>query len=251
MWLTSEEGTVIAYTDTGLSTTGDVTLAFTGPKPLSVGVHSCPPSYNTTTLRTWRGVYEDATEECCSDLGVTDAERTAYEPSFTLTADNWQSQVFSVTASNKGVINFAKDASGEIIHLNQGGSGFYSSPAVAIPPLTTRLFACATLPESINGDTGNTVLKNPLCVEENLVTRIVDNLEQRSDNPAAQPDNDALNITYKGSVEAITATFTKACATDDGIIYARADTMSGTILGFAQGDALNLEISSMADASTM
>ena len=80
-----------------------------------------------------------------------------------------------MSSNGKGVINFIKDSSGEIISLDQalGSTTAYNSGSVAIPALATSLLACATLPETVDAD-GNTAIKNPLCTEESLVTRIVE-----------------------------------------------------------------------------
>jgi len=246
VWLKNEEGTVIAYADTGLATTGTITMTYAASgdtsQPLTVHVQTCPNSYNSTNVRAWAGIYEDVTAYKGAATEPTAGEVSAHTPTITL---DWQNQEFDVSATYTAALNYAKDASGTLLSLTQSDTDVaYAVNDINIPALTTSISACATLDDNNGLDR-----KNPLCDEEDLVGQIVTDLENRGTNPgAAQTDNAPLTTTYSGSASAIMARF-GVTGTDTCVMYARSGTIgAGAVLGFAKGEMLSIELSPIADA---
>ena len=112
LWLTNQDGTIISYRDSG--TAGNALAgasrvmtfqaASLADTPTDVRAYTCPPSTTfTTPKRMWRGIYEDATNNCCSDQPISAQDRTDYAPPITISTGNgagsWNAQQFSFAAT--------------------------------------------------------------------------------------------------------------------------------------------------------
>lgn len=251
LWLTNQHGTIIAYDENGLSGASKV-LSFQAlslaEMPTNVNAHTCPPSTTfTTPKRMWRGVYEDATNNCCSDQLPTTQETTDYTPVISVNTGNgdgsWNQQEFTFTTPQKSPIMFAQDDSGRILKLVENAApiaaGTYSSGTITLPAMTKSVRACSMLTIT---DVANQ--KNPICTERSFLTDIAASLEADGSNPSLQTANWFLNKTYSGSSASPVVVFERDFTPNIGeycIMYARDGTVTGPILGMSSG-ALEIEL---------
>ena len=202
MWLTDQAGTIITYTDDdgilNLASGPHLTFdsATLSDQPTRIQAHTCPPSTGSVqaaTVKTWRGIYDDATNNCCSDTPITAQEIIDYGPTITVVpgccADGtWGKQQFKYTATKKSALLYVQDSAGRIIHLQEHTAGevaadppsSYDSGYLTIPAGSTSLRACALL---TTGDTADQ--RNPICTDMSFV-RIASQPPARS-APAPPP----------------------------------------------------------------
>ena len=139
LWVTNEEGTVVAFKNTGISSSTTLTWAENSPQPLSLRAHSCPPPADLTIpVRAWRGDYEDATAVCCAERKATTDEVSTYGPTITLDYNNLRFRVQATAYAPR--LNFAKDDAGMILKADSPTSGAYST-YVPFSPLTASVMA--------------------------------------------------------------------------------------------------------------
>ena len=239
MWLTNEEGTVIAYANTmvgtGFAASGTKAMilpeALASEQPLSVRAHTCPPAATSTSqTRTWRGIYEDYTATCCTNSPPAGAEVTAHGMTMAL---RWQDQQVSVEATKYGRMNFVKGlASQQILKLSKAtvwpATGNFTT-VVSFPPMETTLTACSIVTEE-----DAAIQKNPICSELSLVDNIVSNIESTAASIAVVTTAYPGTITYGGSKDAPVASF-GATGTDYCAVYAKDSTIAGSVIGFSAG----------------
>lgn len=184
LWLTDQAGTTIAYTDDDnkLNLAGGTHLKFDSAtlsdQPTQIQAHTCPPStgsVQSATVKTWRGIYDDATNNCCSDSPITAQEIIDYGPTIAVgtgccAAGTWGRQQFKYTATKKSALLYVQDSAGRIIHLQEhtagevAAAGSYDSGFLTIPAGSTSLRACALL---TTGDTADQ--RNPICTDISFV----------------------------------------------------------------------------------
>ena len=174
IWLTNEEGTVIAMTAVAVMNpvTNPVSLSWSTAaylpqdQPLDVQAHSCPPAGNfSAPVRAWRGVYEDELAICCAELDATDADVASYRPTLTL---EWNSQRYRVRATSKAPrLNYVRGSSGMVLRVDAGSATGTYDVRAKFPPMTTEVLACALL---------NDENINPICRNESMVRPIERNI---------------------------------------------------------------------------
>jgi len=245
LWLTNQDGTIIAYDENGLNGASKVLTfqaASLSEMPTDVTAYTCPPS-TTFTLpkRMWRGIYEDATNNCCSDQLPTTQETTDYTATIAVATGNgagsWGQQQFTFTTPKKSALMFAQDDSGRILHLVEHAApitaGTYASGSIGMSVMTKSVRACSMLTTT---DVANQ--KNPICAERSMLTDIAASLETDASNPSLQAENWFLNKSYTGSAASPVAVFERGVVANIGeycVLYARDGTVSGTILGMSFG----------------
>lgn len=177
LWLTNQDGTIIAYDENGLNGASKVLTfqaASLSEMPTDVTAYTCPPSTNfTLPKRMWRGIYEDATNNCCSDQLPTTQETTDYTATIAVATGNgagsWGQQQFTFTTPKKSALMFAQDDSGRILHLVEHAApitaGTYASGSIGISVMTKSVRACSMLTTT---DVANQ--KNPICAERSMVS---------------------------------------------------------------------------------